>query len=51
MDKYGVKVIGVNLDAIERGEDREIFKETMKALGIDTPRFFWLVGLSRSFVD
>ena len=38
LDKYGVKVIGVNLDAIERGEDREIFKETMKKLGIDTPR-------------
>ena len=38
LDKYGVKVIGVNLDAIERGEDREIFKETMKNLGIDTPR-------------
>ena len=30
LDKYGVKVIGVNLDAIERGEDREIFKETMQ---------------------
>ena len=28
LDKYGVKVIGVNLDAIERGEDREVFKET-----------------------
>ena len=38
LDKYGVKVIGVNLDAIERGEDREVFKETMKNLGIDTPR-------------
>ncbi len=38
LDKYGVQVIGVNLDAIERGEDREIFKETMKSLGIDTPR-------------
>lgn len=38
LEKYGVKVIGVNLDAIERGEDREIFKETMKNLGIDTPR-------------
>ena len=25
LDKYGVKVIGVNLDAIECGEDREIF--------------------------
>ena len=38
LDKYGVKVIGVNLDAIERGEDREIFKETMRSIGIDTPR-------------
>ena len=38
LDKYGVKVIGVNLDAIERGEDREVFKETMKSLGIETPR-------------
>ena len=36
--KYGVKVIGVNLDAIERGEDREVFKETMAKLGIETPR-------------
>ena len=38
LDKYGVKVIGVNLDAIERGEDREIFKETMTKLGIKTPQ-------------
>ncbi|MBK9138217.1 MAG: carbamoyl-phosphate synthase large subunit [Verrucomicrobia bacterium] len=36
--KYGVRVIGVNLDAIERGEDRIVFKETMKRLGIDLPR-------------
>ncbi|MBE0540168.1 MAG: carbamoyl-phosphate synthase large subunit [Verrucomicrobia bacterium] len=36
--KYGVRVIGVNLDAIERGEDRIIFKETMKRLGIDLPQ-------------
>ena len=38
LEKYGVKVIGVNLDAIERGEDRQIFKDTMLGLGIDTPR-------------
>ena len=37
LDEYNVKVIGVNLDAIERGEDRLIFKETMKRLGIDMP--------------
>ncbi|MDR1282650.1 MAG: carbamoyl-phosphate synthase large subunit, partial [Opitutaceae bacterium] len=37
LGKYGVEVIGVNLDAIERGEDREIFKETMRSLGIGLP--------------
>lgn len=38
LQKYGVKVIGVNIDAIERGEDRIVFKETMKKLGIPIPR-------------
>jgi len=35
--KYGVRIIGVEADAIEKGEDRIIFKETMKQLGIDMP--------------
>ena len=35
---YGVKVIGVDIDAIERGEDRLAFKETMRRLGIEMPR-------------
>jgi len=38
LDKFEVKVIGVELDAIERGEDRIIFKETMNSLGIEVPR-------------
>src|SRR5512136_3475075 len=38
LDKYNVKVIGVNIDAIERGEDRIAFKETMNRLGIEIPR-------------
>jgi carbamoyl-phosphate synthase large subunit len=37
-EKYGVQVIGVNVDAIERGEDRMVFKETMNRLGIEVPR-------------
>lgn len=37
LDKYGVRVIGVNLDAIKRGEDRETFKQTMNRLGIKMP--------------
>ncbi len=38
LDQYGVKVIGVKLDAIERGEDRLAFKKTMSSLGIDMPQ-------------
>ncbi len=38
LDKYGVKVIGVQVDAIERGEDREAFKELMDELGIEMAR-------------
>jgi carbamoyl-phosphate synthase large subunit len=38
LDRFGVKVIGVNVDAIQRGEDRIAFKETMTRLGIDMPR-------------
>ncbi len=36
--KFGVQVIGVPVDAIERGEDRLAFKSTMERLGIDMPR-------------
>jgi len=38
LDKYGVQVIGVQVDAIKRGEDRQAFKDTMNKLGIDMPR-------------
>ncbi|MBR5153105.1 MAG: carbamoyl-phosphate synthase large subunit [Clostridia bacterium] len=38
LDKYNVKVIGVQVDAIERGEDRVEFKNTMNALGIEMAR-------------
>jgi carbamoyl-phosphate synthase large subunit len=37
LEKYGVKIIGVDIDAIERGEDRTAFKETMASLGIEMP--------------
>ncbi len=38
LDQYGVKVIGVQVDAIERGEDRIEFKKTMDSLGIKMAR-------------
>ena len=38
LDQYNVKVIGVQVDAIERGEDRIEFKRTMESLGIEMAR-------------
>jgi len=38
LQKHNVKVIGVQVDAIERGEDRIAFKETMNKLGIAMPK-------------
>ncbi len=38
LSKYNVEVIGINLEAIERGEDRIIFKETMEKIGVDMPK-------------
>ncbi len=38
LEKYGVKVIGVQVDAIQRGEDRIEFKNTMNKLGIEMAR-------------
>ena len=38
LEKFDVKVIGVEIDAIKRGEDRIAFKETMDKLGIEMPK-------------
>jgi len=38
LEKYGVRLIGVQVDAIERGEDRIAFKDTMNRLGIEMPK-------------
>ncbi|MDE7200897.1 MAG: carbamoyl-phosphate synthase large subunit [Lachnospiraceae bacterium] len=38
LDKYHVQVIGVQVDAIERGEDRIEFKKSMDAIGIEMAR-------------
>ena len=36
--KYGVEMIGCDLDAIERGEDRKLFRECMEELGLESAR-------------
>jgi carbamoyl-phosphate synthase large subunit len=38
LDKYGVKLIGANVDAIKVGEDRELFKKAMDEVGIPSPK-------------
>jgi carbamoyl-phosphate synthase large subunit len=38
LEEFGVRVIGVEVDAIKRGEDRIAFKETMAKLGIEMPK-------------
>ncbi|HUV78464.1 MAG TPA: carbamoyl-phosphate synthase large subunit [Desulfobacterales bacterium] len=38
LEEYGVQLIGVSADAIERGEDRLAFKATMEKLGVEMPR-------------
>ena len=38
LDKFGVKLIGANINAIKVGEDRELFKAAMDEIGIQSPR-------------
>ncbi len=38
LDKYGVEMIGCDLDAIERGEDRKLFNEAMAEIGLEVAR-------------
>lgn len=38
LEKYGVQMIGVKADAIERGENRQAFKKTISRLGLEMPR-------------
>ena len=44
LDSYGVKLIGANVDAIKLGEDRLLFRDAMKEIGVETPAS----GLARS---
>jgi carbamoyl-phosphate synthase large subunit len=38
LEKYGVELIGANIDAIQRGEDRQRFKDIVRKIGSDVPR-------------
>ncbi len=47
LEKYGVELIGARLPAIEKAEDRTLFKEAMKKIGVEVPRS----GLAHSFQE
>ena len=38
LDKYGVELIGAKREAIEKGEDRQLFREAMLKIGLDIPQ-------------
>ena len=38
LDKFGVEMIGADADAIDKAEDRELFREAMKKIGLETPK-------------
>ena len=37
LDKYGVELIGAKIDAIKKAEDRLLFKDAMRKIGLETP--------------
>ncbi|MBZ0229568.1 MAG: carbamoyl phosphate synthase large subunit, partial [Bauldia sp.] len=47
LDRFGVEMIGATADAIDKAEDRELFREAMKKIGLETPRS----ELAHSLVD
>jgi carbamoyl-phosphate synthase large subunit len=38
LEKFGVRMIGATAEAIDKAEDRELFREAMKKIGLETPR-------------
>src|ERR1043166_7430566 len=38
LDRFGVEMIGATADAIDKAEDRELFREAMRKIGLETPR-------------
>jgi len=47
LERYGVEMIGAKIDSIKKAEDRDLFKEAMRRIGLDLPRS----GYARSMGD
>jgi carbamoyl-phosphate synthase large subunit len=50
LDKFGVKMIGATADAIDMAEDRELFREAMARIGLETPRSHHIKTLPAALV-
>ena len=51
LDKYSVELIGASADAIDKAEDRELFRRAMLKIGLDVPRGQTLKGYLRHKKD
>jgi carbamoyl-phosphate synthase large subunit len=49
LQKYGVQMIGAKYEAIKKGEDRSLFKESMKKIGLDLPKSGLAYSLEEAF--
>ncbi len=50
LEKYGVETIGADFDAIQRAEDRGLFKETMEAVGLAVPKAVYARSMDEALV-
>src|SRR5437016_6968223 len=51
LDKFGVELIGASAEAIDKAEDRELFRRAMMKIGLDVPRGVTLKGYLRHKKD
>jgi len=53
LDKYGVELIGADVEAIEKAEDRELFKKCMQEIGLEVPRSIYVgdIETAKKFVQ
>jgi carbamoyl-phosphate synthase large subunit len=51
LDKYGIELIGAKADAIDKAEDRELFRRAMMKIGLEVPRGVTLKGYLRHKKD
>jgi carbamoyl-phosphate synthase large subunit len=48
LDKHGVELIGASIDAIDKAEDRQRFKQAMDDIGLDSPRSVYVKSLAEA---